>query len=433
MIVRDRFPVSPSISYGFAHFGKTLFWSMGELVFAFFLAEIYMIDGTTLGLMIFTFLIWDAITDPILGLILTRCSMNNTMLLRMQILGATVSAISFCLVFYKPPLSQHELIIYSLVVGLVFRTAYTIYDVPQNTLLGRLSNTNNSRLFLSAIRLVAGSLATITLGLSTVSILATRSPEQVQSNFLIVAIIFSAIALISSCLLFFMNRNLPDCETHMYNFSLEKNSLDFRSFLEFSPIFLGMFFLSIGWSFFGKMIPFYSTYILDKVNFTGYFIFTIAISTLVTQFFIVKIGKSLCREKLIKFLLVFTAGTSIFFVQFANTSILSAFLSVALMASVSAAITTLIWTTLVDQLAETAYIGINDVLVFGMFTFSSKVGIGFSGLLLGMMLKAIDYAQGQILEVESQEHLIKAMGVIPFLVTLIAFRTAFRRSFTYKL
>lgn len=408
------------VAYAGAHYGKSLFWYMTELLFGFYLAEVYQIPPGTIGTLLFAFLFWDAITDPLVSNLLWRRPASTRSLIRFQLVGAILSSTTMVLVFLKPAFGPTGLIAYALIVGLAFRTAYTIFDVPQNALLPRLARTMSERLFLSSIRIALSALATLTVSIASALIIVGPASSGMEPAFAYTASAFCGVAIISALLLQVSARNLQDEP----KFERTKGSnLNIGATLRdpaLQRIFAGTFFLSLGWPFFTKIIPFFGVYVLNEPEYVGSLLATVAIANLASQPIWIRLGLRLTRDKL---LVIFTAAvcaSSIGFFLFALEGPIPTVITVALLAAATSALAMLAWTLLSDYVAESGAAKVNDVLAFGLFSFFSKLAFGLGGLALGGVLALADYVPGIAINASGKSLIVGAMAIAPFACTALA-------------
>lgn len=408
-------------AYAGAHYGKSLFWYMTELLFGFYLAEIYRIPPETLGTLLFVFLVWDAVTDPIISVALWRRPKSTKALLRYQAAGALFSSISFVLVFIKPHIGLNGLEAYALFVGILFRTAYTVFDVPQNALLPRLAQTRSQRLILASARTALSALATLTVSFAAAVIIGEDVSERGEQGFAIAAATFVIVALGSAVLLAFAGRKAADAPPPSAR-SRGFPELMRTTFLQptLARLFVAIFFLSLGWPLFGKLVPFFASYILGDPEATGILLATIAIATLLSQPLWMAMGRAVSRRRAVAIGAVLVAASSVFYWAEAGSGLSLAVAGVALMAATTSAMGVLAWAMLADELSAGGGSKANDVIAFGVFTFSSKIALGVGGLVLGWLLTAVGYAPGEALAPAGRSALTLAMAAAPVVSTVMA-------------
>lgn len=412
-----------AVTYNGAHYGKSLFWYTSEFLFGFYLAEIYGISPDTLGLLLFVFLIWDAFTDPILGIFLTRRRSSTRALIKYQLYGAILCAATFSLMFSKPTTEAVPAWLYAAVAGLLFRTAYTIYDVPQNVLFHRLARSDSERLIFSSLRAALSSFASLCVSGVAFLILAQSTLAGQAIGFTVSAIGFSVLALLTALLLRVFVK-LDTAETPPRKPSAAAPASAQPIFSQFDTqiilVLAAGFFLALGWPLFGKLIPFFAKYVLDSAASTGLLIAIVSIAGFVSQPLWMAIGTSLRRASILKITTaaVMVAGT--LFGLASQQGLLVASILTGLFAATTSAVGMLSWAILADTLAQPDNTHKNDVLAFGAFSFSAKLALGVGGLLVGSLLDVAQYAPDSRLEQHGQNLIVWAMAATPVLCTLIA-------------
>ena len=400
-------------AYSTSHYGKSLFWYTTELLFGFYLAEVYRIPSATLGILLLVFLLWDATTDPLIGMIFGRRQASTRDLIGYQLCGAILSSGAFMLVFFKPALDVTGLTAYALVVGILFRTAYTLFDVPQNTLLRRLANSDDERLILSSIRTALSALATLTVAFAATLVLSDADLAQQAQGFTATALTFVVVAVATSVILYLLARDIVDAERgESAPGSFRSAFIDTIRKRDLRSLFIAIFFLSIGWPLFGKLLPFFTAYALNDVRITGSLLSTIAIATLLSQPAVITLVRFPRRQALLG-ITALVLASGVYFVLTSTNSMAHAAVGTALLASTTSAMGVLVWTMLADSLQNTSAPGSNDLIAFGIFTFSSKIGLGLGGWLLGWILGLIGYTSGEPMPEASQLWLVCAMAFAP--------------------
>lgn len=106
-----------------------------------------------LGVATFIFRLWDAITDPVMGVISDRFSSQFGRRRPFILLGAVFSAFFFMLIWWVPmALSEQGYFWWFLIVSLLFYTGFTIFGVPYLALGYELSSDYHERTRVMAYR-----------------------------------------------------------------------------------------------------------------------------------------------------------------------------------------------------------------------------------------------------------------------------------------
>jgi glycoside/pentoside/hexuronide:cation symporter, GPH family len=110
--------------------------------------------------------IWDAVNDPLIGLLSDRVRSRFGRRRVMLLYGAVPLGLSFILMWIVPPFSQTGLTIYYALTFILFDTLYTIIHVSYNALTPELTSDYDERSTLNGYRMafsIIGTLGTIIL------------------------------------------------------------------------------------------------------------------------------------------------------------------------------------------------------------------------------------------------------------------------------
>ena len=404
-------------TYAAAHYGKSLFWYMSELLLGFYLAEVFQIPPSAIASLLLVFLVWDALTDPLIGFWLARLSARTNSLLRMQAIGSIVSATVFTMVYWRPA-AEDGAFVYALIVGLLFRSAYSIYDVPQNVLMRRLAVDSRNRFIMSSLRAAFSAIATLSVSLAIAWILSGSTHEETSRAYTIVAAVFATVAIGTATLLWRATRGL-----HLEG-PAEKppTAKDLARALNTPTIrnpCIAVFLMSIGWPLFGKLLPFFATYVLEREGMVGLLFSIMAIATAATQPIWVAVNRFADKTSMmaLSLLAVWLSGAA--FLAFATASTYSAMLSTAALAAASGLVSVVLWAYFADNL-DRGENPVNDVFAFGLFTFCAKIGLGLSGFALGWTLEFSGYSPGMALAEPGKRQIVYTLALAPVVFASLA-------------
>ena len=92
--------------YGLAHFGKSLFWYGGEILFAYFLTEIADLPPAAMGLILVSGFVLSATLDLLVGVRLGSRMTDPAAAGRLQLIGAAISGATLLAFFATPFLTK---------------------------------------------------------------------------------------------------------------------------------------------------------------------------------------------------------------------------------------------------------------------------------------------------------------------------------------
>lgn len=197
---------SPTIAtYAFAHFGKSLWWNGSELFLAFYLTEHLHLEPLIAGCTIAVGLISGAAFDLLVGARLSRFA-SAPGLGRLQFVGAGIATLALALLGSVVTIVCDARLPTIIGANVVYRLAYTLYDLPQNTLLSLAAWTPDQRRRAAAARSAASAIAMLLMA-GLVSMDRPWSSGGIHAAF---AGFASVIALLSAGRLWCESRRAPD-------------------------------------------------------------------------------------------------------------------------------------------------------------------------------------------------------------------------------
>lgn len=148
------------IGYGFGDFGCNLVFSTMASYLMFFYTDIFGIEAAVVGTMMLSTRLLDALTDVLMGLLVDRTNTRWGSGRPYFIIGAIPFAIFTTLTFYVPNFGITGKIIWAYVTYIMLSVAYTIVNIPLNTIVPRLTADVNERNILVASRMICALLGT---------------------------------------------------------------------------------------------------------------------------------------------------------------------------------------------------------------------------------------------------------------------------------
>lgn len=248
------------IGYGFGDMASSMFWKVFSAYLPIFYTNVF---GLDLGLAAVLFLvtkIWDAVSDPMMGIIADRTNTKNGKY-RPYLLWISIPfAIAGVLLFTTPDFGETGKNVWAFVTYILMMTVYTAINVPYGSMLGVMTDDTDEKTVFSSFRMFfayAGSFIVLLLWEPLCNLFAgttgkvTNDPDAWQYAMIVVAI--------ACCLLFCLTFKMT---RERIKPTIQKTSIkkDFKALLHNGPwwILLGgvLFF-----NFFGAVryaiIPYY--------------------------------------------------------------------------------------------------------------------------------------------------------------------------------
>lgn len=250
------------IGYGFGDMASSMFWKVFSAYLPIFYTNVFGLDLSIAALLFLVTKIWDAVSDPMMGIIADRTNTKWGKYRPYLLWIAIPFAIAGVLLFTTPNLGETGKNIWAFATYILMMTIYTAINVPYGSMLGVMTEDTDEKTVFSSYRMFfayTGSFIVLALweplcnSIAGVSGKLTYDPQAWQTAMIVV----STICLVLFVLTFKMTRE-------RIKPAIKQSSIkeDFKSLLHNGPwwILLGgvLFF-----NFFGAVryavIPYYFT------------------------------------------------------------------------------------------------------------------------------------------------------------------------------
>ncbi len=150
----DRLSFKEKFGYGLGDTASNLYFQMFINFLLFFYTDVFGIPAAVAGTLFMVSRFWDAVNDPIMGIIADRTNTKwgkfRPYLLWMMLPLAVVGVLTFT----TPELSLGGKIVYAYITYILMMMAYTAINIPYSALLGVLSPHSRQRTSASTYRFV---------------------------------------------------------------------------------------------------------------------------------------------------------------------------------------------------------------------------------------------------------------------------------------
>ncbi|MBD3220994.1 MFS transporter, partial [bacterium] len=131
--------IREKIGYGLGDTASNLYFQMFIIYLLFFYTDVFGIPAAAAGTMLMVSRFWDAVNDPLMGIIADRTSTRwgkfRPYLLWISIPIGLIGVATF----YTPDLSVTGKIVYAYITYTLMMMAYTAINIPYSALMGVLS------------------------------------------------------------------------------------------------------------------------------------------------------------------------------------------------------------------------------------------------------------------------------------------------------
>lgn len=146
--------LSEKIGYGFGDMSSSMFWKIFSYYLPFFYSNIFGLSLAHAGTLILVTKLYDAISDPVMGLIADRTHTKWGKYRPYLLWIAVPFAIAGVLTFYTPQTSNETFkLVYAYATYILMMTVYTAINVPYGAMLGVMTDDSREKSVFSSFRM----------------------------------------------------------------------------------------------------------------------------------------------------------------------------------------------------------------------------------------------------------------------------------------
>lgn len=146
-------PLREKIGYGFGDMSSSMFWKIFSYYLPIFYSDVFGLKPAHAALLLLITKIYDAVSDPVMGIIADRTSSRwgryRPYLLWIAVPFAIVGVLSF----YTPDASYTFKHVYAYVMYILMMTVYTAINVPYGAMLGVMTDDSREKTVFSSFRM----------------------------------------------------------------------------------------------------------------------------------------------------------------------------------------------------------------------------------------------------------------------------------------
>ena len=312
----SRLSFTTKFSYGLGDFASNMSWTLVTTFLMFYYTDVYGLTPAVIGLLLLIVRGWDAINDPIMGLIMERTRSRYGRFRPYLLYTPLFMASANILMFRVPHLGPVGKIIYAYATYLCLEAAFTAVNVPYGALATVMTQEHDERTTLNSFRMFSTTAASIVIGTLTLPLIQILGRGDMGKGFFLTAVIYSIISIPLFWLVFINCREVisPPEEQKL----TLKDSL--MSVIKNGPLILVLIytFLSLS-TIFGRsgLLVYYCIYNLKRPDLVSILILLIGVCNLIaivaTPFISEKLGKRMtamgaCLGGGIGLMIIFLSG-----------------------------------------------------------------------------------------------------------------------------
>ena len=151
-LTKTKLTFQEKLAYGAGDLGTSITTNLLSFFLLFFFTNVAGLDPALAGLVLLIGKIWDAVNDPIVGVLSDRTESKMGRRLPWMIYAAIPFGLSFLAQWFVPSTDKMVLFWYYVIVGIVFNTFFTAVNLPYTALTPEITQDYNERTSLNSFR-----------------------------------------------------------------------------------------------------------------------------------------------------------------------------------------------------------------------------------------------------------------------------------------
>lgn len=383
------------VGLGSGDFALNLYWQTTSLFLLFYYTDVLGLPTAVAGLIYMVALVWDAVLDPVAGLLVERTRSTYGRYRGYLLFGAVPLALSFIVLFVGPSYPASGSIAIAAITHVLFRTVYTFIAVPYTSLYARVTKDSDERALLTGFRIffAAGALILVaTTGIPLATQLGGLGGPKLGWIFIAIGYSLVATALLWAAAASARKLDLAE-DTGDAPANVSQTLRAIRSNWPLFVVLGAIIVTSFCFTMFSKNLLYYFKYVRGSASEGSFGLAFLAVVTAVSvplwTYLARKIGK---KSTWLLGIAPLCLGLVGWFIT-DPTATLPLYIALALIAAGNGAAVVCFWAMVPDTVEFAQWrSGIrSESFVFGLVTFAQKAALGIAAGALGLVLQRIGY------------------------------------------
>ena len=222
--IKEKLSIKEKIGFSLGDMASNLYFQTFMLFLMYFYTDVFGIPAAVVGTMFLVTRIWDAVNDPIMGMIADRTETRWGKFRPYLLWLALPYGIIGVLTFTTPDFSMTGKIIYAYITYTLIMMIYTAINVPYSSLMGVITPNSLERDELSSYRFVAAYVGGFIVQGSVMFLVRTFGGENEQLGWQLAMATLAGLAIVLFLITFFTTKERvhpPKNQTHDFKKDLK--------------------------------------------------------------------------------------------------------------------------------------------------------------------------------------------------------------------
>ncbi|AMS28598.1 MAG TPA: hypothetical protein DIU09_06010 [Hyphomonadaceae bacterium] len=391
-----KLPLPAKLAFGLGDFGFNLVWTGTSLFLMYVYTDVFGLSPIIAGSINALALFWDAVTDPVMGMIIDRTRTRWGRYRPWIGFGAVPLAASYVLAFWNPGFEGMALVAWVAFTHCLLRTFYTIAGIPFSSLQARLTSDANERETLAGFRMMRAAMGGLSVALVTPIMVSRAGPAAEGTGYLLAALAAAVLAILIFAYVVAVTREPP--ETEGASDVIAPFAGDLKSFFSQAVtngtlirVFIVIVAVGVAVAMFSKNLIYYFKYILEAPQDVGMALITPALTMLLmVPAWVLRARRT--SKRFPWMLGSALAGTGFIAFYFNPIQEVPVVMGVIMLISLcTSSFGVLFWSIVPDTVkwGEAQHGQRHEANVFRLAAFAQKAALGMNALLLGFFGMAL--------------------------------------------
>jgi GPH family glycoside/pentoside/hexuronide:cation symporter len=421
----ERLPKSSKLGFAIGDLGFNIIWQGTGLFLMYVYTDVFGISPTVAGAVYMAALVWDAVFDPVVGVLADRTRTRWGKYRPWIAIAAAPMALSYGLAFWNPGFSGVALVTWVAFTHCFLRTAFAMANIPFSSLQARLSGDSKERTTLAGMRMIGAGIGGLSVALLTPAIVHRYGADEGQ-GYLLAAICGGVLTFAAMLYVIFAMREPDVVESQQHEAVWGDIGAFFTQLVRNVPlaqIFTVLIVVSMAMTMFSKNILYYFKYVLGAkpgAESIALVMIPVALIFFAPVWVLLANRSSKRNAWMIASTLAASGYLSLYFIPVREVGITYA--CTALVALGVSGFGVLAWSMLPDTVEwGEAKLGVrHEAKVFGFSAFAQKSALGINALILGVVLDVIGYVPNQAQTPAALNGIISLMTLVPLAGVIIS-------------
>lgn len=415
------------LAFGLGDFGFNLVWTGTSLFLMYVYTDVFGLSPIVAGAIYALALFWDAVTDPLMGMIADRTRTRWGRYRPWIAIGAVPLAASYVLAFWNPGFEGVALVAWVAFTHCLLRTFYTIAGIPFSSLQARLTSDANERATLAGFRMMGAAMGGLSVAFVTPIMVSRAGPGAEATGYLFAALAAAVLAIVIFAYVVAVTREPPETEGAAE--VVRPFAGDLKSFFSQTVangplirVFIVIVAVGVAVAMFSKNLIYYFKYVLEAPENVAAALITPALTMLLT----VPAWVLLARRTSKRFAwMLGSALAGMGFAAFYFNPIQEVPIVMGIIMLISLGTSSfgvLFWSMLPDTVewGEAQHGERHEAKVFGLASFAQKAALGMNALLLGFLLDGVGFVANQDQSEAALTGITAIMSLVPLAGIVVA-------------